>query len=45
MKGRAALRRTIGWLEKGEILLRDNVRCLTFNYVPNEVKFPHHAGL
>jgi small subunit ribosomal protein S25 len=39
MKGRGALRRTLKYLEKGQLVLRDNVKILTFQYnVPAEEK-------
>ena len=32
MKGLAAMRRTLPYLENGEILLRDNIKVLMFNF-------------
>lgn len=45
MLGRGALRRTVNFLEKGEILLRSNIKILMFGYCPDEKRFPHHVGL
>ena len=46
LKGRGALRRTREWLEKGEFVLRDSVKVVTFSYSPSITnRFPHHDGL
>ena len=44
MKGRGAIRRTLQYLEKGEIILRDNIRIVSFGFNPGR-KFQHHDGL
>jgi len=47
LKGKAALRRTLGWLEKGEIMLRNDVRIVTMNFNPADATHAnkHHDGL
>ena len=47
MKGRGALRRTMEYLEKGQIILRDNVKIVTFQYNPpyKGYNHEHHSGL
>jgi len=44
MKGQAALRRTLGWLQKGEIKFRHDIQIVTMNYNPG-TNNPHHSGL
>ena len=44
MKGQAALRRTINFLEKGQLRLRENVRIMAFAYNPGP-EYPNHDGL
>ena len=43
MKGRGALRRTVQYLQKGEIRFRDNVRVLTLAYNPEDENNPGAA--
>ena len=45
LKGRAALRRTKQWLERGEIMLKDNVQIVTFGYGLSKRHGMHHDGL
>jgi len=47
MQGRAALGRTLDYLQKGQIVLKNNIRILmfAFNIDGPRLKFPHHAGL
>ena len=45
MKGRGAARRTMDWLKKGKIILKDDVRIVTFYFNPNKNVFPYHDGL
>ena len=45
MKGGAdALRRTFKYLEEGTILLREDVKVMTFGFIPGK-RSPHHDGL
>lgn len=45
--GRGAVRRTTEYLDKGKIILRDNVKLMTFNFNSKQrgVEHPHHKGL
>ena len=48
MHGRAAMSRTLGYLQKGQIILSKNVRIMLFGYnAENESckDYPHHTGL
>jgi hypothetical protein len=45
MRGRGALRRTKEYLEKGEILLNEDIQVILFGYNPNIKRHPHHTGL
>jgi len=47
MQGRATLRRTLDYLKKGQIFLKNNVRIMmfAFNTDDRSLKFPHHSGL
>ncbi|ELU11605.1 hypothetical protein CAPTEDRAFT_181516 [Capitella teleta] len=45
MRGKGALRRTKEFLEKGEILLNEDIKVLLFGYTPLLKKYPHHTGL
>merc|ERR1711953_965065 len=47
LKGRAALRRTQMWLEKGDIYLRNNIKIVACNFDPPHVDGPKntHEGL
>jgi len=48
MQGRAAMSRTMQYLQQGKITLSTNVRIMIFGYnAKNESckDYPHHAGL
>lgn len=44
MKGRGAIRRTAEWLQKGNIMIRDNIRVVAFGFNPGQ-RYEHHQGL
>jgi hypothetical protein len=44
LKGVGAVRRTLQYLSKGNIILRDPVKALILQYNPPS-DFPHHTGL
>ena len=45
MRGRGALRRTKEFIEKGEILLHNDIQVLLFGINPAVKRNPHHTGL
>jgi len=48
MQGRAAVSRTLNYLQQGKITLSKNVRIMIFGYNAYKEsceKYPHHTGL
>ena len=48
MQGKAAVSRTLQYLQQGQIILSKNVRIIIFGYNAERESckdYPHHAGL
>ena len=48
MQGRAAVSRTLSYLQQGKITLSKNIRIMIFGYNANNdicEDYPHHTGL